>query len=237
MALTEEQLEHYFREGYVLAPGLVPRAAVEAVLRHAPTEVNDRGRWQPLVFEHAAPLKHGPAHRLLVEPSVVEVVEQVFAALARVWYGMLAIVPARGGHGLPWHQDNQYTQLIGSALNVFIALSEVTPEKAGLWVAPRSHRLGTQPARRNETTAPGHREAEEPGNGIPLPAMQPGDACIFDRQTLHRSLQNHTDAHRYAYAAQYLAENTRLAETGKKDPLRMLAADLRDQWQAAGFLE
>jgi ectoine hydroxylase-related dioxygenase (phytanoyl-CoA dioxygenase family) len=235
--LTEEQIQHYYREGYVLAPGLVPAASVQAVLAGIPQDVKENGRWQPTIFDHEHPEKDAPIHRLLVEPRVVQAVSEIFSAPPRVFYGMLAIVPANGGNGLPWHQDNQYTQILGGALNVFIALSDVSVERAGLWVAPQSHRLGVQPSRKNETTAPGHREAVvAPENGIPLPPMQPGDACIFDRNTYHRSLHNETGEHRFAYAAQYQAEHAREALTGRKDPRRMLAADLWQCWAESGIL-
>src|SRR5437773_1566786 len=119
MALMEEQIEHYYREGYVLVPGLVPQASIQAVLNATPREVRGDG-WQARVFAHTDPDKDAEIHRLLVEPSVVAAVESIFAASSRVFYGMLAVVPARGGTGLPWHQDNQYTHLLGGALNVFI---------------------------------------------------------------------------------------------------------------------
>jgi ectoine hydroxylase-related dioxygenase (phytanoyl-CoA dioxygenase family) len=237
-ALSEEQVEHYWREGYVVAPRLVSPPAVEAVLRAAADrEVGESGRWQARIFEHDEPEEAAGVHRLLVEPSVTAAVRDIFNAPPRVFYGMLAVVPARGGNGLPWHQDNQYSLVLGGALNVFIALCDITPDKANLWVAPRSHRWGVQPSKSNETTAPGHREAAvEPDNGIPLPTLRAGDVCIFDRNTYHRSLTNDTDEHRYAYAAQFGNENARQAETGKKDPRWMLASDLRERWQRAGLL-
>jgi ectoine hydroxylase-related dioxygenase (phytanoyl-CoA dioxygenase family) len=105
-------------------------------------------------------------------------------------------------------------------------------------VAPRSHRYGTQPSQANTTTAPGHREAlVAPENGLPLPTLKPGDACIFDRNTLHRSLQNETDEDRYAYAAQYSSCNARYTETGLIPPHRMLASELRQRWLGAGLLK
>jgi len=237
MALTEEQIEHYYREGYILVPGLIPLASVQAVLDVVPREVRGSG-WQSRTFVHADPDKDAPIHRLLVEPSVVSAVESIFAAPSRVFYGMLAVVPAQGGTGLPWHQDNQYTHLLGGALNVFIALSGITPDKANLWVAPRSHLLGRLPSRDSDLYGGGYREAvTSPENGMPLPTLQPGDACIFDRYLLHRSLRNETDEDRYAYAAQYQSENTRVADTGKKDPMRMLTRDLRQRWLDAGVYE
>lgn len=215
----------------------MPRESVRAVLDAIPSDLETSGRWRALVFDHDRPERDAAIHRLLVEPAIVDAVTRIFGVAPRVFYGMLAVVPAHGGHGLPWHQDNQYTRLLGPALNVFVALSPISQENAGLWVAPRSHLLGVQPALRNETTAPGHREAvTEPENGVPLPPMEPGDACIFDRHTLHRSLQNHTDRHRFAYAAQYQGDITREALTGRKDPRRMLVSDLGRYWQEPASL-
>ena len=229
LMLTEEQVEHFYREGYIIARGLVPQESIDAVLTAArvhPKEVTGDG-WQARVFDHEEPAKDAAIHLLLYEPRLIEAAQDLLGTEPRVYYGMLAIVPAHGGNGLPWHQDNQYTQLLGGALNVFIALSEITPERANLWVAPQSHRLGTQPARDSDLYGKGHREAMiEPENALLLPTLQPGDACIFDRNTLHRSLKNESDADRYAYAAQYQADHTRRAKDGKRDPLKMKARDL-----------
>lgn len=232
VTLTEEEIEHYYREGYIVVRSLVDRGVTDEMVRAAGSRVRAGDCWQPTVFEHDDPEKDADIHRLLWEPRIIAAVEQLLGSEPRVFYGMLAVVPARGGHGLPWHQDNQYTPILGGALNTFIALSEITPDKANLWIAPRSHRLGVQPSKANETTAPGHREAVvEPENGFPLPTLQPGDACIFDRSTYHRSLQNHTDTPRFAYAAQYQADHAREATTGKKDPKRMRARDLAARMQ------
>ena len=237
--LTEEQLQHFYREGYLVVPGLVPQESIQAVLQAAPPGITTGERWRPSTFDHQNPLENAKLHRLLIEPNLIAAAADIFSMPPRVYYGMLAVVPAYGGHGLPWHQDNQYDQLVGGgAINMFIALSDITPEKAILWVAPRSHLLGTQPSTANETTAPGHREAVvEPENGIPLPAMKSGDVCIFDRNMLHRSLHNETDEHRFAYAVQYAAENARRSATGQKDPLWPLATDLQKMWLDSGVLD
>jgi hypothetical protein len=227
--LTEEAVEEYWREGYVVGRGLIGEATVGRVLEAAASygDPAEGSGWTAKVFDHKAPCADRDVHQILWYPGLIETVEQILASEPRVWYGMLAVVAANGGDGLPWHQDNQYTQLVGSALNVFIALTEITPDRANLWVSPRSHLLGTQPARASDLYGGAHREAAiAPENGICLPTLQPGDACIFDRCTYHRSLKNSTDRPRLAYAAQYQADNTRIAATGKRDPLRMRARDL-----------
>lgn len=236
MALTEEQIEHFYREGYVVVPGLVPKETIDAVLAAAPKKSHDGGGWQATIYDHNNPRKDADIHRLLTEPHIVEAARSIFCNEPRVFYGMLAVVPARGGNWLPWHQDNQYTQVLGGALSTFVALSEITPDKGILWVAPRTHRLGTQPSKENQSPAKGHREAiVEPDNGFPLPTMQPGDVCIFDRNTYHRLLKNDTDEDCYAYAAQYQAENARNADTGQThsgDMIARKASELQEIWSS-----
>ncbi|HEY3332062.1 MAG TPA: phytanoyl-CoA dioxygenase family protein [Capsulimonadaceae bacterium] len=236
MVLTEEQIEHYYREGYVVIPGLVPETEVDAVLAAFPSGNTGGSGWSATVFDHANPLIDQPIHRLLVEPHVVGAARDIFESEPRVYYGMLALVPANGGNGLPWHQDNQYTHILFSALNVFIALGDITPDKAGLWIAPRTHRAGVQASKQNTDTAPGHREAAvEPENGEPLGPMRKGDVAVFDRSTYHRSLRNNTDTPRYAYAAQFQSDTARQAIDGKKDPTRMRAIELAKTWSDAGL--
>ena len=235
MALTEEQIAHFYREGFVVVPGLVPAPALAAVRLATAGRAKPGERWQPTIFDHRQPEKDTGVHQLLWEPAVSDAASAILGSPARIYYGMLAIVPANGGHGLPWHQDNQYSTILGGALNIFIALGPITEASAGLWVAPRSHLGGVLPAKANETTAPGHREAiQTPENGLALPPMVAGDACIFDRFTLHRSGQNLTADPRFAYAAQYQSEHAREAKTGNRDPLRMRADELRTRLAAAG---
>lgn len=219
--LTDDEIEQYFREGYLLKRNLVPQSVVEAVRAIGETtKITEGGGWTPKIFDRENPTSEPELHAILRHPSVVATAGQLLGTPPLIYYGMLAIVPAHGGNGLPWHQDNMYSHIYGGALNIFVALSEITPEMANLWVAPGSHKLGTQPSKRNETTAKGHREAlVEPENALLLPTLQPGDTCIFTRDTLHRSLTNTTDQNRYAYAAQFCATNARYTETGKRPPL------------------
>jgi ectoine hydroxylase-related dioxygenase (phytanoyl-CoA dioxygenase family) len=229
--LSAEQLAFYYREGYLVVPNLVPMASVEAAKAAFDKPIEGK-RWTPGIFDYNAPAEaNAQQHRMLVEPNIIAAVEQIFEAPARVFYGMTAVVPARGGNGLPWHQDNQYSQVIPAALNTFVALCDITPDKAILWVAPGTHKLGTQPSKEAGGDYGAHRTAiVEPKNGFPLPGLKAGDVCIFDRNTYHRSLQNETDEHRFAYAAQYMASYSRMAESGQK-PNKPMARDLQNLWK------
>jgi ectoine hydroxylase-related dioxygenase (phytanoyl-CoA dioxygenase family) len=225
--LNEDQIDEFYREGYIVVKQLVPHEVIDSVVEEArkvPTCVD--GSWTPKCFDFEKPLEDVALHQCLVEENVVTAVEQIFETRARAYFGMLAVVKAKGGKGLPWHQDNQYSQVLGRALNTFVALCDITPDKGILWVAPRSHLVGTQPSKSAEK---GHREAEvEPEGGRPLPTLKKGDVCIFDRDTYHRSLKNDTNEDRYAYAAQYVEENARHVKLGgKKDLTRVMARELQ----------
>jgi len=225
--LSVEQVETFFREGYLLVPQLLKHEDIDKVVaaldQIAPVS-SEHKVWQPSIWDHDTWEKNAPLHRLLVDANLIQAIEQIFEVPARILYGMTAVVPAHGGKGLPWHQDNQYTQVLGFALNAFIAMCDITPDKAILWVAPKSHLAGVQPSQEaslRDKEMGGHREAViEPKNGMPLPTMRKGDVVIFDRSTYHRSLKNETDEDRYAYAAQYQADNSREASTGRKDGFR-----------------
>lgn len=213
--LTDEMVEEFYREGYFYAPGFITLETVDAINQEhqAFASSSSNGEWRSNPFTHFD--KHGQQYpataHMLRDPQVVGVLEGILGDAARLWMGMYAVVPPRG-KGLEWHQDNQYTHILGHMLNGFIALDTITEENAGLWIAPRSHRSGRQP-NLNEEGA--HRRAAAPENGMPCKAMKPGDAVFFHRETLHHSKSNHTDSHRRAFAFQASSYSARYAETGK----------------------
>jgi ectoine hydroxylase-related dioxygenase (phytanoyl-CoA dioxygenase family) len=232
-ALSENDVAHYHREGYVLVRQLIPRALCDEVFQTAMDRQGGRfvmNDWTRLVFDHGDPDADPALHPLLIEQGLIAIVEQLLASPARVQAGMVAILPPGGGRGLHWHQENQYIHILHHALNSFIAVSDIAPEQGTLWIAPRSHLYGVLPSE-EAADFKGHRRAlKEPENGVPMPHLSAGDACIFNRNTLHRSLTNNTDRPRVAYAAQYVHEDARVAATGLRDPRQMLVRELSERW-------
>jgi 2-oxoglutarate-dependent dioxygenase len=91
--------------------------------------------------------------------------------------------------------DNQYTRFDGPGINLWLALSPMSPENGCLMVVPRSHLAGTI-------------------DGVQVPTvmdiapwltiqrascyrMNSGDVIAFSRLTLHGSGPNHTDEPRW----------------------------------------
>jgi ectoine hydroxylase-related dioxygenase (phytanoyl-CoA dioxygenase family) len=214
--LSESMVEEFYREGFFYAPGFIKQETVNALNREYKrfaNEAND-GQWKSYAFTHFA--EHAPQFpetaKMLASPHIVAIFESILGDSVKLWMGMYAVVPA-GGSGLAWHQDNMYTHILGHMLNGFIALDYISQDNAGLWIAPRSHRLGRQP---NLNEGGGHRRAAEPDNGMPCRDMAPGDAVIFHRETLHHSKSNATERPRRAYAFQVASSSCRYAESGKR---------------------
>lgn len=213
--LMEQQVEQFYQEGFFYAPGFISINSVDALNKEHESFSNEKnnGEWKSNSFSNFA--KQGTqlpeTAKFLTSPHVIDTLEKILGGSVRLWLGMYAVVPA-GGTGLAWHQDNMYTHILGHMLNCFIALDPISEENAGLWISPRSHRLGRQPNLNQEN---GHKRAADPENGIPCKAMAPGDAVFFHRETLHHSKQNGTDKPRRAFAFQVASANCRYAETGK----------------------
>ncbi|MDF2722208.1 MAG: phytanoyl-CoA dioxygenase-like, partial [Paenibacillus sp.] len=207
--------------------GFITPETVERINKENEEFANRTGtdQWKSNGFIHFAKSaeQYPETARFLSSNSLINVFEGILGDQVRLWMGMYAVVPPHG-KGLEWHQDNMYTHILGHMLNGFIALDHISQQNAGLWLAPRSHRLGRQP---NLNTDGGHRRAAEPENGMPCPPMAPGDAVFFHRETLHHSKTNYTDLPRRAYAFQVASDNCRYAETGKRLVDRELLSALK----------
>ena len=215
--MNDTHIEQFYRDGYFVAPRLIDRETVENVINDFESQgetVDPSGEWKATGFTHFS--SHAETYprvaQFLQSERLVDMMECLFRSPARLWLGMYAVVRPKGGRGLAWHQDNQYTHILGPALNAFIALDTITEKNAGLWIAPQSHLLGRQP---NINEGEGHRRAADPENGQPCPDMAPGDAVFFHRETLHRSGENHTANVRRAFAFQVASDACHYAESGK----------------------
>jgi ectoine hydroxylase-related dioxygenase (phytanoyl-CoA dioxygenase family) len=204
--ITEEHIEAFYREGIFMAPSFLSQNSVDKMNAAYDDEIlklEGEKEWKNLPFAEEI-------QEELHNQRITEMMESLLGGPAQLWLGMYAVVMP-GGKGLDWHQDNQYTHILGHMCNVFVALDDIDVNKAGLWIAPRTHLLGRQPNLNNDGP---HRRAADPDNPIPVEPMKKGDAVIFHRELLHHSKTNHTDTPRRAFAFQVSSANCRFAETG-----------------------
>lgn len=206
-AISENDVQAFYREGYFFAPRFLAPESVDRINASYDEQIKTlegKKNWSALPFSEEAQAE-------LNASRIQKIMEAVLGGPTQLWLGMYAVVMP-GGRGLQWHQDNQYTHILGHMCNAFVALDRITPENAGLWIAPRSHLLGRLP---NLNKEEGHKRAPEPENGRPAPDMEAGDALIFHRELLHHSKENRTDKPRRAFAFQVSNRHCRFAKTGE----------------------
>jgi len=106
-----------------------------------------------------------------------------------------------GGDEFPWHQDNGYNGLKDGHFQLWVSLSDMTPENGGLWLQRGSHRLGVRPHHvvGNHLVCPG-----DPETAVFVPAS-PGDVVVFSSFMLHRTAPNVTEKGRLAYVVEYMS--------------------------------
>ena len=206
--ISETDVQAFYREGYFVARNFLSPQSVERINASYEEQIKTlegKTNWNALPFSKEAQAE-------LAQERIKQCMENVLGGPTQLWLGMFAVVMP-GGRGLQWHQDNQYTHILGHMCNAFVALDRITTENAGLWIAPRSHLLGRLPNLNKEGEQ--HKRAPEPDNAMPAPDMEAGDALIFHREFLHHSKENKTDRPRRAFAFQVSNRNCRFAKTGE----------------------
>lgn len=213
LQLAEGEIRFYKEEGYLLLPGLMDEATA-AVMKEEVLTIMEQG--QNLSRERLGQAR-GSRDKLIQTPqylrgstldgvinseALCSLAGQLMEGPGSLYLPFSAVKAGGGGGRFHFHQDNQYTRFDGPGINIWIALSPMTPENGCLQVVPRTHLNGTMDAV-NNPDGDGHRTvAKDPTRFLPI-RMRPGDAIAFTRLTLHGSGVNQTDEPRVAYAVQF----------------------------------
>lgn len=99
-------------------------------------------------------------------------------------------------------------------INLWAALTDMTPENGCLQVVPRSHLEGTIDSVQNPDGDSHRTVAKDPTRFLPV-RMRAGDVIAFTRLTLHGSGPNITDEPRVAYAAQFHRDDVNWQREGQ----------------------
>jgi len=213
LRLSEGEVRFYKEEGYLLLPGLLDEITA-AELRREVLDIMEqtanlsrerlqraRGSGDKLI--QTSQYLSGSALDEVVNSEALRLLaEQLMEGPSTLYMPFTAVKSGGGGGRFHFHQDNQYTRFDGPGINIWIALSPMSPENGCLQVVPRTHLAGTLDSVENPD-GDGHRTvAQDPTRFLPV-RMRPGDAIAFSRLTLHGSGANQTDEPRVAYAIQF----------------------------------
>ncbi|MCB1716637.1 MAG: phytanoyl-CoA dioxygenase family protein [Candidatus Competibacteraceae bacterium] len=137
--LSQDQLDHYFENGYVIPDFRLPAETLAAI-----REDHDRlVQRHPEFSDYCSMLLRYDLSFLNYarNPAILDMVEQILGPDFALWNSSFFAKPARGGRRTPWHQDGEYWPIRPIATcTVWIAIDDSTPENGCLQVIPGSHK-------------------------------------------------------------------------------------------------
>ncbi len=238
--LTDEQLQAFQANGYVVIPGLFSPAEVAryrdyfmAMRATGPLPLDDTS-WY-LNSGEDDPLKQYPriiqSHRWdnvskqwLLDPRLNQVLTGLLGREPFAVQTMVYFKPA-GGRGQALHQDNYYLKAKpGTCIAAWMALDACDEENGCLRVVPGSHKwevLCVQPT----DTSVSFTDIE-----VPIPPgvepvsvlMQPGDVLFFTGSIVHGSFPNSSaDRFRRSFIGHYIEGQAVQVSKGYHPALRM----------------
>jgi ectoine hydroxylase-related dioxygenase (phytanoyl-CoA dioxygenase family) len=132
------------------------------------------------------------------------------------------------GSEIPLHQDNGYGRLEPMTdVTVWVPLVDSDERNGGLWIAPRSQRLGLL-EHSHDGANPLLRGAASEIELVPI-ALRAGEAVAFSGLTLHGSGPNRSPEPRPALFVRYCEPHVRMASEGGRAVL-----DDPHSWMVAG---
>jgi ectoine hydroxylase len=210
MKLTNEQIEHFNREGYLFFPGLFTeeetRTLTDEVPRlyaqQRPENVREKGS-DAVRTNFAAHMYSKPFAKLARHPRMVEPVMQIFGEELYMHQFKINGKAAFDGDVWQWHQDfgtwkNDDQMPEPRAMNVAIFLDEVNEFNGPLMFIPGSHEIGVIDAQHDTSTTSYPlwtvnndtiRKLVERG-GIVAPKGPAGSMILFHSCLVHASSSN-----------------------------------------------
>jgi 2-oxoglutarate-dependent dioxygenase len=200
--ITEQELENYRTEGYVVLPNLISQEQAEELRREVMSIMEGIGFGMTKLQQTHQYLRGSKLDEFIHSENMRAIASALMEGNATLYLPFTAVKSANGGGRFHFHQDNQYTKFDGPGINLWTALTPMTKENGCLQVIPRSHLQGTL---ESELSGDGDQHKKirwEPKDFVSI-EMHPGDCVAFTRLTVHGSGANTTNEHRVAYANQY----------------------------------
>jgi ectoine hydroxylase-related dioxygenase (phytanoyl-CoA dioxygenase family) len=217
--LSQEQIESFHRDGYVLVRGLYSAAEIQQIsgwtdevaaypetpgkqmMYFEPSQVD--GRRILCRIENFVPYHEGFG-KLTTTRRMQQAVSELFAEEAVLFKDKINF-KLPGGDGFKEHQDVQagWDEYAGIHLTAMVAIDETNEQNGSLEMLPGQHKKGLL----GEKWAP-LSEQDTGGKEYVAVHCQPGDAVFFDSFAPHRSAPNHTQ---HARRVLYITYN-KLAE-------------------------
>ncbi len=205
--LTEAQIEHFNREGFLIRKGLFSRTDAMALAQrfmdmraagsipHYGASEQERLRKDSLLEFPRVMHPHRwdeQCRQWLLNPRIADTLRGLLREEPIAAQSMFYFKPP-GARGQSLHQDNFYLRVKPkTCIAAWVALDRCDPDNGGLQVVPGSHTLEVACPEEADPKVSFARHLVRPPQGMqPVPAiMDPGDTLFFNGSVIHGSTPN-----------------------------------------------
>src|SRR5580698_9051787 len=206
--ITEQQVQQYHEDGYLLVRGLLSPAEIDLLGRTAREDrVLDQhsfgkadgegGTVRLSLWNHPGDSVYGMVAR---SESVVGAAEKILGGEVYHYHSKMIMKDAKVGGAWAWHQDYGYWYQNGvltpNLCSVSIAVDAATRENGCMQVLKGSHQMGrVDHVLSGDQAGADMERVREAMKRYPLVycVMKPGDALFFHANLLHASARNESD--------------------------------------------
>jgi ectoine hydroxylase-related dioxygenase (phytanoyl-CoA dioxygenase family) len=237
MQLTQDQLEQYQRDGFVVVEGLVSRDHVEA-LRNRLREYTHGGRdHSKLTIQIEPRVTRGELqveewgdgirkidglvqnddqfNELGTHPNVVGILKQILGPDIKMFRNSLLLKPPHVGSAKGMHQDSPYWPIEPMELcSCWFAIDDATPENGCMAVLPGGHKKGHLPHKDVQDDFVVD-ESEYNMDDAVLAPMPAGSGLFFHSLLPHYTAPNRSDHWRRAIALSYMSAQSKYTGEGE----------------------
>ena len=230
MRLSDEQIQSYHENGYVIISGILDNATCNEMIEHymdmserkltTSTYGGDPNNPDDPLNKHPRPSNMHEWDEKSAQwsnlPELCAIVGQIIDDEPVLQQTMLYYKPPLA-RGQALHQDQQYIT-IDPLVGVWIALDDSDHANGRMCVIPGSHKLGLQPveaADMSTSFVPGQSKVPEGAQELGLD-MKAGDALFFDGKIIHGSHPNTTtDRFRRSFICHFIGKHSKSFEAPK----------------------
>ena len=221
-ALTEEQVNRFWTEGYLGIGKILEDDEIELLRREYDHEFElaNSGR-HPRFRSHAIgdtrmlqimQMCEYNIHfrRLLYDDRILDLIEDLIGPNIQLFHDQALFKPARHGAPALWHQDNAYWRCSPPNLvSCWLTLDDVDVRNGAMQFLPGTHFRSQEHERLADNNALldlSDQVDDSKAVVVPLPA---GGVTLHHCQTLHYTAPNETDRQRRAFAIHFMNPGTR----------------------------
>ena len=218
LQLSDGEISFYRQLGFLTIPGLLSDSCAGGLREEVADIMNAIGGVAGNKLRQTTEyLENSALDRFVNDANLRDLAAQLLGGPCSVYMPFTAVKGSGGGQ-FHFHQDNQYTHFTDGmhGINLWFALSPMTPENGCLMVVPRSHLAGTLESDLSGDGDQHKRVKIEPTDFYPL-RMRPGDCVAFSRLTVHGSGPNMTNDLRIAYAVQFNRDDAMYTDPQTKE--------------------